>query len=946
MSAAVRPILLGWLCALLAGWCQESLAPFPCAWAEEQRDSGPRSTATATDAARQDVANSPEDVLELARREKGSWSEFDIYEGAIPIRRFSFEREEDLDFDGQPDDWTRRRGQEFRQYVNAEIDYRQASHGSRSLRIDANGSGAVYYSPPIPIDDRHGYVLQADVMTRWLKYDAAVVSFSFLNHRKQRVDRLLMPPVSGTHKNWAHLRLPPFSPSSDVKFVVVGCHLVHSQDMDLNGSAWFDNILIAKLPNLSLVSNFETHFRKSDSDITIHSRATGLDDEYAGEKFQYKLHLQVEDVNGRMIDQTMRELGQAEQAQETDQTLWQLPVYPPGYYRVHATLLRNESVVVRKQTSFAVLNLVDQAPLAGEFGWNLSGAEHHIDYPDLQAIAEQSGINWVKIPVWQGAYSHNPAALGQFLTELRHQMIHPVGIFTDPPENLRRKYAPDWAGISELFVSPPIVWREAANQVMAIYSPTVSRWQLGDDNDSSFVGMPQLHRTLDEIRRELQRIGQIRQLGVRWNVGSPVERNPALNRNFLTILFDEETTLEEITRAVQEIQQAGYEAWVAVKSKEPRLQEDPHVRANELVRRLIAAKRSGCEVIFAYDVFDADYGLLNPDGSPSELFLPWRTVALALNQSQYAGSIQLPGRSENHVFLREHDAVLVAWSDEVTEEEIYLGDDVYQHTVWGDKRRVLNDPRTGRQKITVNSVPLILTGCSRELMLWRMGVRFEKGRISSTVAEQEDKLLVSNPFPWNVQGSARILTDFGWEVQPGQIPFNIAGNREAGLPFALKLPSRTNLGEQMLGIEFNLGGAGLSYPFRVYRDYLVGLGDVRMEVLLTRMENGGVLVEQIVTNSTDPAETLDLRCHLLIRGRRRQTRNMDGLVSGQTSKAVYLIPDFDDLESRDLWLRAEQKNGRRVLNDMIDAEQVEKILERSAESANPPDTQSPTNSAE
>ncbi|MCA8984130.1 MAG: hypothetical protein R3C12_08210 [Planctomycetaceae bacterium] len=873
----------------------------------------------------------PEQQLDSAGKD-----DFDVYQGAIPVRVFSFEQDEDLDYDSQPDDWTRRRGLEFRQYVRAEIDYRHASHEKRSLRIDANGSGAAYYSPPIPIDAFHSYVMRASVLTRGLQHDAALVSFSFLNHRKQRVERLLMPPVSGTHKSWANLKIPPVTPSSEVKFVVVGCHLVHSEEMDLSGSAWFDEIIIAKLPSLSLASNFETHFRKSDSDITIHSHATGLDDSHQGASFQYNLQLVVEDVYGRTIDQTVRELkpapsteATARSGKQTDQTVWHLPVYPPGYYRVHASLLRNDSTVVRKSTAFAVLNLVEKSPSVGEFGWNLSGAHHHIDYPDLLAIAQQSGINWIKIPVWQDAYSHNPAAVGQFLTELRNQSINPIGMFADPPREIRQKYAPDWGGISELFVSPPIVWREAANQVMALYSPTVTRWQLGDDNDSSFVGMPELHRTMDEIRKELQRIGQIRQLGVRWNVGSAVQRNPALTRNFLTVIFDEHETLESVSRSVGEIQQAGYEAWVLVKASKPDLRDDPHVRANDLVRRMILSKQTGCDLIFAYNVFDPEYGLLEPDGSPSELFLPWRTVSLALNHSQYAGSIQLPGRSQNHVFLREHDAVLVLWNDEPIEEDIYLGDEVIQHTVWGDKRRLWGDARTGRQKFTVTSVPMILTGCSKELMDWRMGVRFEKGRISSSLAEQEDTLIVKNAFPWTVQGTVQILPEYAWQITPSHIPLVAQGDQEVALPFGIKLPSRTNLGKQTLEIEFNLGGAGISHPFRVYRDYLVGLGDVRMEIVLTPTDEGGVLVEQIVTNQTETTEVIDMRCHLLIRGRRRQTRNIDGLASGQSRKAVYLIPDFENLEAKDLWLRAEQKNGRRILNDVIDEEQFYKLLERN-----------------
>jgi len=877
---------------------------------------------------------SPVDAASFSRDAMNGYSD-DVFDNAIPVQSYSFERDEDRDYDKQPDDWTRRRGIEFRQYVDAEIDYHQGNDGQRSLRIDANGSGAIYYSPPIPIDAAHDYVMQASVLTRGLKHDAAMVSFSFLDHRKKRVQRILTPPVSGTHKNWALLKVPPVSPLPEVKFIVVGCHLVHSNSMDISGSAWFDRIRISKLPALSLASNFETHFRESDSEISIQSRASGLDSSYKGESFAYGLHLQVEDVSGEVLDETLYDLdiedtaGQEGRLETRTQEPWMLPVYPPGYYRVQAALVRNGVTVVRKYTAFAVLNLQGQSPSKGEFGWNLCGGEHRIAQDDLLAITRESGINWVKVPVWQDAYSNRAAESGEFLTQMRNLSINPIGMLSDPPEEVRRKFAVDWTGISELFVAPPVVWREAANQVMALYSPTVTRWQLGSDNDTSFVGMPNYFETTELIRSELQRIGQIRQLGVRWNVGSPVPQNQALNRNFLIVPFFEDNTMADVSATVREIQSKGYEAWVVVRANRVDGGKiDPHERAHQLIRRMIDAKRTGCDFVFAYDVFDPEYGLIDPDGSPSELFLPWRTTALALNNSVYAGSIQLPGDSTNHVFFNDDDAVMVVWNATDQVEEIYLGDDITAHTAWGASKRVMSDPRSGRQRLEVHSTPLLLTGCSRKLMEWRMGVSFQKGRIASSLAEHEDTLYVKNVFPWNVRGTVQIIPENDWEVSPSPAHLDATANEEIEIPFGMKVPSQANLGEQMMALEFNLGGAGVSYPFRVYRKYAVGMGDVRMEVVLTPMAEGGIMVEQILTNKTNPPESIDLRCHLLIRGRRRQVRNLNGLLSGQTNKAVYYIPDFAELTVKDLWLRAEQKNGRRTLNDILEETRVLQLLEK------------------
>ncbi|HCS52792.1 MAG TPA: hypothetical protein DIW81_14570 [Planctomycetaceae bacterium] len=854
--------------------------------------------------------------------------------GSIPIASIDFEDEQDRDYDRLPDDWMRRKGLDFRDYVLAEIDYTQAAQGRRSLRIEANGSNAAYYSQPISIDAQHSYVMSASILTRGLKYNAAVVTFSFLNQRKQRIHRIVTDPISGTHKEWSHLQLEPLIPDENVRFVVVGCHLISSSKNDITGSAWFDHICIGKLPRLKLASDFETHFRQSDARVTIESSATGLDTEYDEEDFQYELKLHSEDVYGKLLDRTSTVITKAmiEESIETEnagETFWELPVYPPGYYRVRATLLRNDVEIVSQWTSFAVLNLIGKTPEKGEFGWNLSGTSHDISADDMLAITRESGINWVKMPVWKQAYSQQSSETGQLLTGLRNQSIIPIGMLVNPPAEIRNKYSEEWTGISELFTSPPLVWRQAANQVMALYSPTVTRWQLGDDLDSSFVGMPKYVETMDGIRHELQRIGQIRQLGVRWNIDSPVQKNQLISKNFLTLIFDENTSFENFQNNVDAIHSGGYQAWAIVKADAKISQSDPHQRANNLVRRMIDAKRSGADLIFAYDVFDPEYGLLNLDGSPSDLFLPWRTVTLALNGSQYAGSIQLPNRSTNHVFLRDDEATIVMWNDDPVTEEIYLGDQVFTHSVWGEKTFVTSSPINGRQKIEVTSVPTILTGCSAELARWRMGVKFQKGRIASSAAEHEDSLLVTNAFPWSIQGSVQIIPNYGWEISPRKQNLSSGSGEQTELPFSVKLPSQTAIGEQLMAIEFDLGGSELNFPFRVYRDYLVGMGDVHMEVRMYKSDNGQVIVEQIITNETNPPEVIEFRCNLLIRGRRRHTSNMPSLVSGQTRKVVYMIPEFEKLEAKDLWLRADQKNGARTLNELLNEEQVMKLLERS-----------------
>jgi hypothetical protein len=156
--------------------------------------------------------------------------EQDQYVGAIQVFHYSFENNQDRDFDGQPDDWTRRKGPEFPFYVKAEIDpQRGQGESSQSLRFFVNGGPVVFYSPPVKIDGLHSYVFEGYVRTQLLRNDAVVISLSFLNEKRERIQRVLSRPVTGTHKDWVNVKIGPVIPLKNVRSVVVGCHLVNGK---------------------------------------------------------------------------------------------------------------------------------------------------------------------------------------------------------------------------------------------------------------------------------------------------------------------------------------------------------------------------------------------------------------------------------------------------------------------------------------------------------------------------------------------------------------------------------------------------------------------------------------------------------------------------------------------------------------------------------------------
>ena len=284
-------------CLLLVGANPEiaQVEPAPSTSVEAPTDPAPSDPATAAPAATAPAVTKPA----LTGAASG-----DPFEGAVEVFHFGFEEEEDRDFDRHPDGWIRRKGPDFPRYIEGAID-RERGHGAKgsSLCFKANGGRITMYSKPIVVDPYHSYVFRGYVRTQMLDNDAALVSISLLNHKRQRVQRYLTKPVTGTYKDWCLVTIGPIVPHDDVHFVAVGCHLVPRNRSDIRGAAWFDDLWMGELPLFSLDSNFQSHFREHDSPVVISSHVDGLDPRRA-----YRLDIAVTDAERKQVAATAFDL--------------------------------------------------------------------------------------------------------------------------------------------------------------------------------------------------------------------------------------------------------------------------------------------------------------------------------------------------------------------------------------------------------------------------------------------------------------------------------------------------------------------------------------------------------------------------------------------------------------------------------------------------------------
>lgn len=863
----------------------------------------------------------------------------------VPAAQFSFENSDDLDFDSQPDDWTRRTGSGFPQFIGMEIDRQVGVDGNQSLRVDVEAGKAAYYSKPIRISPHHSYVFSGQIRTFGLKNDAALVSLSFLDARKDRVHRFLTAPVSGTSENWNELRIGPIMPNDDVRFVVIGCHLVNNVEMDYQGNVWFDALSLRMLPRLTIETNFDELLKAKGNPFEVDTVVSGL-----GDDGDYELKLSLENANFRSLEKVTYKFDRQQRpgnsgsdqqptthalpsaaAHTTGSSLDDSPIVnqwsidPPGigFYRLHATLRRDSEVILDRSTSVVFPARVKETSSTAprQFGWSIERMPATANPDHLVAAASAAGIGWIKMPLWQTVSAtdingERATQTANLLQELKRNDITTIGILDEPPHEMRRKFADDWNGVAEVFSMPPAFWMPSLEPVMARYSSLVRHWQLGGESDTSFSAIQDITPMLSNLKGQFDRLGRDTVLGTHWTWNRTLPQRGDTARAFLSLSSDPALDANELSNVLTRSDASGFFRWVLLRPQPVTLStsrsevtRDLDQRVTELLKRIVAARIGNADVVFAADVFDPRIGLLNQDASPSELFLPWRTWTRALDQSTYLGSLRLPSGSTNHVFIKGDEAIVCLWNDELVTEEIALGQDVEAFDVWGKKQEVTFE--NGTKFVPVGTLPVLLRSGSSQLAQFRLSAKFEQGRMPSSTDEFTDHLVITNPFSQGISGECTISPPREWEVRPRELEFSLKRGETTRIPVIIRLPGHQSLGLAPVQLDFKIEGKSVDF-ISITRDQTIGLGDITIDIETEMLDNGLQEIRQKMENNTD--ESMSFRVSLYVPGQKRQRRRVSNLDPGENNTISYRVAGIDALKGRTLRIRAEQMGGSRVLN--------------------------------
>jgi hypothetical protein len=850
---------------------------------------------------------------------------------AVEIYHIDFGPAADANFDGWPDNWTRLRSPEHPAFVPAAISREPAAVGERCLRIDLDGGAAVLYSPPIPVSALYSYVLEGYLKTERLRKNVAYVSLTFADAEGKPLE-VHESPHAQDARLWEKIRIGPVSPSHpDVRRALIGFHLRPAEggSGDLVGAALVDDLWLARLPRMTLRSNSEHNVYTDPRAVTVSCELSGISERDPIITFE------LVDVSRRQVAKVQHRLEGEIIAQESSRasallsqgtaapaggyagaTTWKPPIPDYGFYEIRVSMRSSTGLMHERTLPLAVMR--PQAPLRdGEFGWSLPKGENPLPLNSLPGLLGQVGINWVKFPVWYSEKDVKRADELAWLTErLGSDGIELVGMIDQPPADVRHLFGEqEYVPAAAIFAEPQL-WHPVLDPIMTRLSLKVRWWQLGRDDDTSFVGFAEARQRVGEVKRQLKHFGQENNLGLGWRWLNEPPNDPSPPWEFLSYTVDPPLTPAEFEVYLASVKNHRARRWVVI---EPlaRTEYDVPTRARDLVARMLAAKIGGAECAFVPDPFHAERGLMNDDGTPGELLLPWRTTALMISGAKYVGSIVMPNGSQNHIFFRGGEAVMVVWNERPVEEVLYLGEDTRQVDLWG--RAVTPAPREHEQVIEAGPLPTFVTGLNQHVALLRMSFSFGRGQLESVFGRpQSESFRFKNLFQQGVGGHVTLDLPKVWDIdrKPPTFPFKLAAGEEFSEAFRVTLKADARSGSQNVRADFEFT-ADRSYKFSVYRNIEIGLDDVILEIATHINERGELVVEQHLENKSD--RFVNFNCFLFAPGRRRLRQQVFNLGRGRDTR-TFVLPAGEELLGQTLWLRAEELGGERILNYSITAE--------------------------
>ncbi|MCA9131157.1 MAG: hypothetical protein KDB22_28935, partial [Planctomycetales bacterium] len=472
---------------------------------------------------------------------------------AETILSWDFRRQDDTNLDQLPDGWKRRRDREHPAFVKMQITAKdperdrasksaqhlmsQVWHALKTgnwnpsyipevtppeiaefmdkfvldncLEVVMQGGNAEYVSPIFPMESRFAYRLRGLVDTTKLYGHTAWIELHLLDSDEQTLR--VLPTAASTGDSAWHRVETELASEQDERLAWGRVHIkVDKSDATyFEGAARFDALAVMRQPRLRLTTPLPYQIASPGQPVVVTCRALGI--RQLGSSVEFLL----QDCMGETMRSEKIVLQRAAPGEMPDRSspadahfvakhsnvgteelfdgeaVWKLQFDTPGLYRVSVNLGRDAGKSTRRELLIAVMSAAEPFN-AGPFGWSWPDLDSDARFQALPELVRHFGAGWIKIPIWFDSTDTNAAdRLVELADRLQVEGVKCVGRIENPPKRLRDMlFDNDDQAYSVSVFRDPAAWEPVLEPVLTRMGLKIAWFQLGTDDDFSFMGVP------------------------------------------------------------------------------------------------------------------------------------------------------------------------------------------------------------------------------------------------------------------------------------------------------------------------------------------------------------------------------------------------------------------------------------------------------------------------
>lgn len=867
-------------------------------------------------------------------------------------KHFDFDERKLGYFEDTPMDWHQLRGDGFPVlYAKGRFDAETGHDAPPSFRLDiATGNVAYEYRhTDLTVAAESDYVIVGYVRTDKLRYAGALVAAYFVDAfgervpDSQRISKLVRATSDGG-QSWQKVRidLPGEFPSAHalrLQFWILQDYVWSESDpheidpiarRDVYGTAWFDDFSVYRLPRVELrLSNAAGLVQPGRSEEIVlevtNASAQQLEAELCLTDRAGRLcHRQKVDVPA--TDWPIDPLAGASSGSGAGQSptpfrsariatiRMPIPSLPPGSYTAQLRLLGGTTMILERNTQFAVL---PELPPAGTGNLDLGvdlGRWSRADNAGLLELLETLGCGAVKIGIpmigeLAGEEADYFQDLGTLLNTLAENGIDAIGVMLSPSAATD----PIGGDSTRRLVTRDDVWQNLFSPILTYFGASLPTWQLGAEAIELRNAGRWQSSDVERVRAVLRRFITIPRLAI----PQPLTAVSPPGGDIASVWIPAEVPTRTLPHQLEFLTHDDAPSYWLQLADDERRQLTPADRVNDLAQRLVLAKALNPGRVFVPAPFELSHSGGHTNWQPTEHYPILRTLFHHLS-GKTAAAAMVPAPDTLAVIFRNGASsctVIWSWRDGGAAEpvELYLGPNPRAADLWG--RSVPLEVVDGRTRLPVGATPIIVEQLHTPLALLQASYDVVPTRIQVHDPEPRPVLTFCNTFDTRLAGEVRLSAPEKWKVVPDQRSFVLEPGETFCQPLTLILPPRQIAQSYDLGVQLHLRSperAELSFV----EPLVVELRDIVVNAAVY-WESDALIVEQSLRNLSRRAVSFDTYCDAPARA--RQEGQFLEVRPGELAIQRYTFPNSRELHGARLSLGIDEIGGQRTLIQFADA---------------------------